>query len=477
MRRSRALIASSLTLSVALALGVFGAPPATASGAGDKVVIEVWLAEYPFPGYLDERKRQAEQFNAAHPRYQINITGVEFSSLPQAVHDAAMQGNPPDVANYYYNATQLARDARARDGRPLFTSVERAIDDRRSILGEPVVLHDVVSAARNYYSYGWDSTSMPATMNTQLIYANTTIMQAAGITSIPRTWQQLDAACQRIAALPNGPTHCITWPNHSWFFQQAMAQQGSPYADRDNGRSGRAENVNFSSPAMMAYVNWWQRLHADGHYLYTGTPNDFFGNYVAFASQQVAFTLSTADQAGGLEQTGRDAGFAVAAGRLPYNGATGPIGTIISGDSLWLTAGLGRVKEDGALAFMQYLLNPANAASWHRASNYLPMTQASMDLLHREGWFEQHPAVQIAMNQLATASGQPRALGALLGDFDGVQNALTDAMHDVFTTGTTTSARFGQADAAAEAMLDGYNAQCLRSGPRPANCLRVGAWG
>ncbi|TDB81623.1 extracellular solute-binding protein [Micromonospora sp. KC721] len=476
MRTSRALIASSLSAAVALSL----VPPAAAAAEAathKKVVIDVWLADYPFPGYLDQRKQLAEEFNRAHPRYQVKVEAHDYTALPGKVAEAVSAGNPPEVANYYYNATQIARDARGRDGRPLFTSVQRAIGGRSHILGERVVLRDLLPQVRDYYTYRGDLMSFPVTSMTSLLYANTTVTARAGISRLPRTWAEIEAACARIATLPDAPEHCVTWPNHNWFFQQAIAQQDGLLTDRDNGRSGRATRVHLDSPQMLAYAGWWQRMHRAGHYRYSGTPEDWGANFESFVGQQVAFVLDAANMGDTYAQFGAEAGFGVGAAPLPHDGYGRSVGNVNSGDSLWLRAGLDRQTQDGALAFMQFLNSPRNSAAWHKSTSYLPMNTHSIQLLHQEGWFAEHPSSKVALDRIRTAKRSPAGLGVVTGAFDGIQNELVQAMDDVLLRGADRVARFRLADARAQRLLDAYNARCVGAGQRPAECYQVGVWG
>jgi sn-glycerol 3-phosphate transport system substrate-binding protein len=477
MRRSRKAIVS-LAAVVALAFIAFGfGPTANATVPHGKIVINVWLADFPFPGYLDSRIADAAAFNAAHPQYDVEVKAVDFSTLPQEVNAAVQAGDPPQVADYYYNATQEARDAKASNGQPLFTSVQRAIGTRKSILGEPVVLNDIIAPAKDYYTYHGDLTSMPATVNTTMLYANQTLLNEAGVTYLPRTWAQLEQACAAIKKLPNAPANCVTWPDHSWFFQQAVTEQGGLLSNQLNGRGSRSTDVNADSSQILSFAKFWQGLAKNGDYLYTGTPNDFENTFNAFAGQQVAFFYSTADQAVGLQQTGQAAGFDVTSGLLPVNGQNTNPGNIISGDSLWLTAGLPKATQDGALAFMQFMENTANTVNWYQSTGYLPMTNAAVRALQADGGFAQNPALPVALRQINQANSSPAANGAVFGDFDGIQNTLTDAMNDVLTTGADPVARFQQADTQADQLLAQYNANCLGAGALPAYCLSVGAFG
>lgn len=435
------------------------------------VVIDVWFAQHPFPGYLDPVRKLASEFEKSHPGYQINVQGRDFQTLPRDVALAAEGGDPPDLAEYYYTATQLARDTRARDGSPLFTSIEQAIGGRREILDEPVVLDDMLPTVRDYYTFNGDSTSVPVSATTTVLYANTTLLDRAGVSALPRTWSEVEAVCRAIAALPGAPAYGITWALHGWLFQQAVAGQGGLLADRDNGRSGRPTTVDLVSDEMLAYVNWWQRLYQNGHFLHPGDPWDWFGTMDAFARQEVALTVGSSKLADHIIQMGRDAGFDVEVGMLPHNDAVPHAGHMISGQSFWLADGLPTAKQDAALAFLQYLLNPVNLAAWHKASAFVPITEASIDLVNAEGGFDQHPHHRVAVDQIRRADGSAASLGPMLGDLAGIQDLMVQAMQDVLLREQNPVTRFGQANDAAQQLLDSYNAHCL--GPPPSTPYRL----
>jgi sn-glycerol 3-phosphate transport system substrate-binding protein len=433
------------------------------SGSTPKTRISVWLfdpASYHPLGVPDIAVSAASEFNEAHPEYLVEIKYLAFHEMAAEVARAAGQGDPPDIAESHFTDTRAALDTLGRDGTPWFTPIEQAIAGRTEILGEPVVLGDMVPAARDYFRYAGDLTSMPRTASTVVLYANMSILAKAGIAEPPRTWREVAAACRAVTKLSCGPAHGITWPNSYWWFLQSLAQQGGLIADRDNGRSGRAEKVCLASGEMMAYVDWWQGLHRDGYYLYTGKPVDFPGCYAAFENQQVALLLSSSVDAAHMVQRGDERGFAVKVGRMPYNDEVPLAGNMIGAHSLWLASGLSEAKQDGALAFMQHLVSPRNAAEWAKRRYRIPITRASVDVLDREGWFRRNPDLRVASDQIEASDGSPAALGPLLGGQAGIVGELTGAMHDVLAGDDEPAARFARASDRAQEMLDSYNSHC-----------------
>lgn len=440
--------------------------------AAEQIVIEMWVPEYPFmPLFLRRITEQAAQFGRAHPRYRVEVRGHGWTELVGEVHRAAQAGRAPTIAQYFYTAAQEARDAVDPSRRPLFTSVERALGGRREILGEPVVFDDIVPAARDYYRFDGTAAAMPLLTSTTLLYVNLSMLQAAGVPHPPRTWAEVTAACAAVRSMRGDLSPTISWPNHGWFYQQALAQQGALLVDGDNGRSSRARNVLFNSAQLMAYVRWWLDLHRQGHYLYQG-PFDWDANFQAFAEQRVAMAMTTSVEADRMIQAGRDGGFTAQACPLPYNGETPYAGSVVGGDALWLAADLDEATRDGALAFMQYLNTPLNAARRHQETGFIPITRSAARVLEREGWFARGEHHRVALQQLDATDGTPAARGALVGDFAAIQDVLVRAMRDVLLDGAAPDKRFAQAADEAQSLLDDYNA--YSAGLRLRGEIKVG---
>jgi sn-glycerol 3-phosphate transport system substrate-binding protein len=449
-------------------------PKATSTGS-PRFVIDAVLSDYPFPGFLDPVRSRAREFERAHPEYRINIRGCYYEDLPAEVDRLASAGTPPTIASYYSGASQQAIDTVTRDGRPLFTSIAREVGDRTSVLGEPVILKDIVSACRGFYTLGGELAAVPLTLSTMVLYTNTSVMRAAGVTEVPQTWAELTEACRAVAELPDGPRYPVMWPDDGKLFQQAVAQQGGLFLDHGNGRTARADTVDLASDPVLAYVNWWRELNERGWFLYTGAFEDWIGTIHAFSEQRVAFRVGSSFEINHMVAAGVTGGFDVLASPLPYNGRILPAGNWIGGDALWLADRLDPELRDGALAFIQYLNSPRNVAGWHRAVGSTPTTYGAIALLEQEGWFAEQPQHRVATTQLERYDGSPGANGPVFPGSHGIQIAIMTAMEDVLLRGAEPLPRFTRATAEAQKALDAYRATCLGAGPRDPGWLRVGS--
>jgi sn-glycerol 3-phosphate transport system substrate-binding protein len=475
-RRARRL-AVPLAALAAVSLLLLGQQALAAdTTAARPTVVTVWLGDYPIPGYLDQRKALAAEFNQQHPQYEVRVEAHPYAALPGDVAKAVAAGQPaPTLANYYYNASQQAIDLRTPAGRPVFTSVQQAIHGRDRILGVPVVTGDLHPSVRATYSVRGELLAQPITSQTSVMYANQPALAKAGITALPRTWDELTAACQALAATPGSPPKCVAWSNQNWYFQQAVAQQGAPLVDHLNGRAGRATASQLASPGMLHYAQWWQSLYKSGYYFYSGKPEDWPSISAAWAQGQIAFMFDSSNQDIFLPTP-----FAKLAAGLPVPSAPRPgqgVPNIASGDALWLRDGLTAREQDGALAFAQFLSTPAALSAFAQKTGYLPVTRAGAAELERSGWLATHPAAKAGLERIAAAPTDPQYLTALTGNFDPVQNQLLLAMDDVLNKDAPIADRFRQAQQAADANLAAYNALCPGPGAHPAWCYQVGVWG
>ena len=424
----------------------------TSAAPGEVIDIDFWVAfsDEARLGFAEDR---AAEFNTKHPEYNIKVTSfASYNDAFDAAVLAADSGNPPAIVHFFEAATRQALDA-VGAGEPLFKSVTEAINGRTEILGEPIVLDSVVSAARDYYTVDGSFYSMPWNTSSTVMFNNMEILNAAGITEPPATWAEVETACAAIMALADAPSGCITWPNHAWFVEQTLGQEGELLGNADNGRSGRATEVYLESSGMLAYVDWWKSLADQGYYTYTGLQRDWDGTSNAYLANEVAMLIYSSSDTTFFDE---NAEFENQASFMPYNQDVPYVGNLIGGATLWMLDGMDEATQDGALAFMNFFSNPENAAAWHKLTGYVPITQAAVDLLEAEGWYDESPNSKVASDQLAAAADTPASLGALLGNFVGIRDVITMAIEDILVNDLDVATRMAQANEEANKSLTEY---------------------
>ncbi|MFV1969441.1 MAG: extracellular solute-binding protein [Acidimicrobiia bacterium] len=432
------------------------AAPGGGGDSGEAIDIDFWVAfsDDKRLGFAEDR---AAEFNAKHPDYNVRVTSfANYNDVFDAAVLAIDSSRPPALIHFFEAATRQALDAVDNDGTPIFKSVTEAIGGRTEILGEPVVLDSVVSAARDYYTVDGSFYSMPWNTSSTVLLSNMDILEKAGITEPPATWGEVTAACDKIMAMDGAPSGCISWPNHSWFAEQSLGQQGELLANNDNGRSGRATEVFLDSKGMIDYVTWWSDLEDAGYYTYTGLQRDWGGVDTAYLAQELAMMVDSSSDTVIHQGEAEELGFEMKASFMPRNENVDYVGNLIGGATIWMLAGMDQKTEDGALAFMNFFSNPENAAAWHQLTGYVPITEDAVDLLNEQGWYEETPNAKVASDQLAAAKNTPASLGALIGNFVGIRDIITLAIEDILVNNVDVATRLAQANVEANQSLTEY---------------------
>lgn len=446
------------------------------------IEIKMWIA---FTDYrLDWAREKAAQFNEVFPQYNVVVEGYDnYEALFAATALAFEQGSQPAIVQYFEAATQNALDAKKPNGDPQFKPIVEALAGRTAVNGLETAFDDIVDAVRDYYTIDGEFASMPWNTSSAIMFSNKEMLEAAGVTEIPSTWAEVEAACEMILAMENAPRNCITWPNHGWFFEQSVAQQGADLVNNGNGRQGRATETFVAGDAALAYVSWWKEMADKGYYIYTGVQRDWTGVYNAFIAQDVAMMIYSSSDTIPATNDAIANGFTAVASFMPYNEEVGYTGNLIGGATLWLTDGLAPEAEDGALTWLIWFNNTENAAEWHQVTGYIAIRKSSVELLSTpewydaiaasassiwmaneviqsargQAWFDALPNARVAGDQLAAAQPSTATAGAIVGGFPAIRNEVTGAIEAILVNNLDVTETMTQAQARANNILEEYN--------------------
>lgn len=421
--------------------------------AQEPAEIKAWIA-FTDAGRLGWTQERAAEFNEMFPQYNVVVEGyANYEELFAATALAAEQNTLPAIVQYFEVATQDARDS------GYFKPIADALGDRTEVNGIPFNFGDFVGPVSAYYTLDGKFTSMPWNTSSAIWFSNMTILNAAGIETAPATWDEVEAACAAIMALPEAPEFCFSFPNHGWFFEQWLAQQNADFANNGNGRDARATEVTFASDAGVAVLTWLKDMQDKGYLYYSGAQGGASWETVdqAFSTQQIAMAAYSSSDTAVYTQLGVDNGFDVLASFLPYNDDTGWTGNLIGGASLWLVDGLSTEVEDGALTFLAYLANTENAATWHQLTGYIAIRSSANEALAADGWFATNPNFSVAADQLSASTVTPATSGAVLGAFPAIRNVVTAAIDTALLTDRDPAEILAEAQAEANVILEEYN--------------------
>jgi sn-glycerol 3-phosphate transport system substrate-binding protein len=392
-----------------------------------------------------------EAFEAENPN--ITVTAVSNPSYRDTLNGAILasqQGNAPHIVQVFEVGSQLALDS------GIFIPVSSVATDEQI-----ASLDDVIAPVRDYYRLGDDQWSLPWNSSNAVFYYNKTIFEAAGLDpeNPPATYSEVLDACEVLMSQAEelGLQGCMGWAMHSWFVEQWMAEQQAPFANNENGRDGRATEINLESDAMVNIFDWWKTMADNGYYIYSGALEDWNGSDALFTGQQVAMHVTSTADIVNNNEAAIESGFEMGTARLPIPDDSERNGVVIGGASIWLTDGHPQEEIDAAVEFMFFLSNTENAVSWHKATGYFPIRYSSIDQLEEEGWFDENPNFRVAFDQLTETVSGPATSGALLGNFLELRTIIEEAGQAVVDSGVPVADALAEANAVANESLMAYN--------------------
>ena len=180
--------------------------------------IEFWYAfsDAPRSNWIQDRIAEFNQIlkDKGEPYQVTGERKGSYRDTLQAAILAARQGTPPHLVQLFEVGSQLAVDS------GIFEPIGQVGGLDTSDYITPVI---------NYYTIGGAVNSIPFNSSSPILYGNKQLMEQVGLdpNNPPATFGELLDACATIRAA-GVETKCLTFPLHSWFFEQWMAEQGAP---------------------------------------------------------------------------------------------------------------------------------------------------------------------------------------------------------------------------------------------------------
>ncbi len=414
-----------------------------------------------------------DEYNEANSGVIVTAeTAVADSSYEETFNAAlrtADQGDAYNIVQVESGLTQQAIDS------GYFAPISGVASEEQL-----ATLDDLLPSVRGFFDVGEDFWAMPWNISNPVMFINRDMFAAAGLDpdSPPRTFAEVTAACEALmTAEALDLQGCINWPMDAWFALQWIAMQGQEYVNNDNGRSGRADEVLFTSDPMLDIATWWGDLAANGYYIYDGSTGSGAYNAagISFLTGQTAMTINST---AGLALFQQFALFDLGVEPLIVPNEDATLGVTIGGGALWLAVDQSDEELQAANDFVFFLTNAVNGAVWHAGSGYLPIRFSSVEYLENlpedntllvdpetgervalpaANWFEANPAFSIAFDQLANTENTVATAGAVIGPSAEVTSILIQSFQSVVDNGANPLEALTAGAEQANAALADYN--------------------
>lgn len=421
----------SLTLLIAMAL------PGLAT-AQDPTQITFWHAMSGSRGEVVQAI--VDSFNEANPDVNLvaEFTGSYAETLTKAL-TAYSAGEAPNIVQVYEVGTRTMLDSGAIV--PVMEVSGGELDQSQFV--EPIL---------NYYAIDDELRCMPFNSSTAMLYYNKDMFEAAGLDpeAPPTTFSELYEMGQQIIEAGVAPNVIsFGWP--AWILEQMYAMHDQMLANEDNGRGGLATETYWNSEFGVQVLTEWQKWAQDDILFYGG--REYSAND-PFIAGEFAMLVQSTSSLGGIQ---RAVEFDLGTAFLPtLDGYERNGNNVVGGGCLWTMAGKQDAEYDAVWRFFQHLSSVEQDIFWHKGTGYFPATNAAVDALEAEGWFEENPNFRTAFDQILAGNDTIAARGVLLGDFVIIRDVVGAAIEDAVVNGVDPQQALDVATEESNQILEDY---------------------
>ncbi len=365
-----------------------GTPPPPA----EVTHLTLWHGVNPPPNRMVLQQLVA-QFNQTHPNIQVEARyiGQPDQQLPKIL--AAIAGHaPPDLLWYAPTLTGRLLDLEA------LCPLDGWLQGRIAAELDPTLL-----SSMTLEGHLW---SVPFGTNNVGIYYRPSLFAQAGITELPKTWEDLRRVARQLSQdwnhdgrpdhyglllpLGKGEWSVFTWLPFFW-------SAGGELSVTTNA----AETLQLNQPGAIAALQLWQDLLTDGSAILSAPERGY--ELDKFLAGKVAMQLSGPWTLAQLTATGVDFGV------LPI-----PKGqqraTVIGGENLFVLR-TNPTQQQAALQFLEFVLSESFQTQWAMGTGYLPVNLKARQSAIYQRYVAQHPALKIFLEQAAFGRSRPLFAG------------------------------------------------------------------
>ncbi len=364
---------------------------------------------------------------------QYNVTPVykgTYSETMTSAIAAFRAGEQPDIVQVFEvgTGTMMAAEGAIY---PVYQLMEDA--------GADFDPSAYLSAVVGYYTdTEGNMLSMPFNSSTPILYYNKGVFEEAGLDpeTPPETWGELEEYANQI--MESGAAECgfssgwISWVQ----LENFSAWHNVPIGTMENGFGGLGAELTVNGEQQVRHWENLKRWQDEGLFQYGGPGGGDDAPPMFYSGECAMYMNSSASRAGVLANA---TDFEVGFGMLPYyddvEGA--PQNSIIGGATLWVLQGQSEEEYAGVADFFSYLSSAEVQADWHQFSGYLPITNAAYELGQEQGYYEENPGSDVAIEQITLNEPTANSKGLRFGNYVQIRSIIDEEFEQLLSGNKT----------------------------------------
>jgi len=446
-----ALVAVGLPAAAGASVGAQGdgtACPVKALKAGDAVEITFWHQMTAENEVVLEDLVAA--FEAEHPNISVNLVNqTTYVDLFEKYTAGLETGDLPDLGQFEDTTIQQLVDSQS------------TIPMQSCVKADKYSTKDFLPRTLAFYTTQGTLRSMPFNISNIVTFFNRTAVEEAGIDPDvpPATFEQLREYSQKIVDA-GAASHGMALHVEPYINEFLFAKSGLEYVNNNNGRKARATKSVLASNGGVKIWTWWRDMVDSDLAVNTGATPGSTDHLFSLGTGDAAITFEASAALGPVYAVLNSGQFPdVELGVWPLP-ALKPGGGVPVGDgSLWIPKSSTPAKQAAAWELVKFLVEPSQVAALSVGSQggYVPTRRTALDDPALEAQWSERPFLRVPYDQLAAGPNNATTAGPVIGDYQGVRDAVRDAFVRMLTQGLAPKAAIRQAQAEATKAIEAYN--------------------
>jgi sn-glycerol 3-phosphate transport system substrate-binding protein len=348
---------------------------------------------------------------------------------------------------------------------PEDTTVQRMIDSRSVVPVQACVDADHYSLAKflpratAYFSFDKVLYGMPWSLSNPILWYNQAAFVKAGLdpNKPPKTLAQVKEYSQKIVS-SGAAKYGIALRVEPYIFEFLNAKSGGTLVNEANGRDARATAATFETPVATQIWSWWNDMVRSKLALNTGGAVNNIDHMYALGKGDTAMTMEASGVLGTVKKVLESGQYkTVRIDTAPLPSIDGGGGVPAGDGSLWIAKAAAPEKRAAAWQFVKYLSSPELQASLAVSGGYAPIRTDATTVPALQRKWAAEPYFRVAYDQLTTGQENASTAGSLIGDYQGVRDAVKDGLLSMLTGGLTPAAALQKAQGEADTAIRAYN--------------------
>jgi multiple sugar transport system substrate-binding protein len=365
-------------------------------GDSDVIHLTLWQGVNPPPN-RDVLQKLVDRFNQEHPKIQVEslYVGQADQQLPKIL--AAVVGNsPPDLLWFPPMIT----------GQLVELNAIQPIEDWLESSSVRSQIDPALFDSMKLENHIW---SVPFGTNNVGIFYRPSLFRAAGITQLPKTWEELRQTAKTLTRDTNGDGKVdqhgmmLSLGKSEWVVFTWLPFMWSGGGSLDKSDIGLEPASNSSSipqvanGGAIAALTLWRNLIEDGSAILSAPERGY--ELDSFLAGKVAMQITGPWTLGQLQATGVD-----------YDVMPIPVGeqpaTASGGENLFVMKTTPD-RERAAFTFAEYVLSESFQTEWALGTGYLPVNLRSRESSAYQAFVQQQPVLKVFLEQTKYGRSRP----------------------------------------------------------------------